>query len=240
MRRGGARVKRATLVLSFDYERGFAGEDARLADDGLERVLSELGRRGLKATFNCVAKIVEAAPQRIRAIAASGHEVSCHGYAHESPRDLADGELGAMVRRCIDLFAAVGVRPIGFRSPQSHWDERLMRALAANGFGYSAERDRKNGPYVMVSEPRRLVRMPIATDDWDYVRPGGTGGSVQAKHAGLVRAAARLNRFLAIGYHPWLLASDSGRQRDWERTVDEAISLGVRIGTFAEFLADGV
>lgn len=229
-------VGRATLVMSFDYERGFAGEDPRLADAGLERVLAGLARRGARATFCCVAKIAETAPQRLRQIVEAGHEIACHGYAHESPRDLPDGELRTMLSRCIDALGRVGVRPIGFRSPQSHWDERLMRELAGTGFAYSAERDRSEQPYVVAAGPPRLVRMPIVTDDWDYVRPDAKGARVEEKHGRLVRAAARGNRFVGLGYHPWVLAAESARIAAWERTLDDALAQGVRLCAFADLL----
>lgn len=229
-------VDRATLVMSFDYERGFAGEDPQLADAGLESVLAGLARRGLRATFCCVAKIAEAAPERLRQIIDGGHEIACHGYAHESPRDLPDGELRAMLGRCIDAMGRIRVRPLGFRSPQSHWDERLMRELAAAGFAYSAERDRVEQPYVIESGPPRLVRMPIVTDDWDYVRPSAKGTRVEEKHSRLIRAAARGKHFVGLGYHPWVLAVEPARMEAWERTLDDALGRGVRVCAFADLL----
>lgn len=222
--------------MSFDYERGFAGEDAKLADAGLEAVLAGLNRRQVRATFCCVARIAEVAPQQLRRIIDGGHEIACHGYAHESPRDLPDKELRTMLSKCIEAFALVGVRPIGFRSPQSHWDERLMRELAPAGFRYSAEHDRADHPYRIGTAPPRLVRMPIVTDDWDYVRPDENGARVEEKHARLIRAAARGRHFVGLGYHPWVLAVEPARLQAWERTLDDAIERTMRICAFAELL----
>lgn len=223
------------LTLSFDYERGLAGDDIALADAGLDAILIALDRRKLRATFNCCARIAELAPDRIRCIVEAGHEVACHGYAHESPRDLTDSELRDMLRRSLDAFGDVGVRPAGFRSPQSHWDKRLMRELAGANFRYSAEHDRSHRPYVITRQPRDLIRFPVATDDWDYVR-NPAAPEIQVRHAAYLRNAAATNFSLALGYHPWVLAQDSKRLRVWESLVDLAIELQFPIVPFSQLL----
>lgn len=223
------------LTLSFDYERGLAGDDPALADAGLDAVLAALARRRLSATFNCCAKLAELAPGRIRAIAAAGHEVACHGYSHESPRDLDDAGIRDMLRRSLDAFRALSIGPIGFRSPQSHWDKRLMRELAAGGFRYSAEHDRANRPYVITRQPRDLVRFPVRTDDWDYVR-NPAAPEVVGRHTAYLRNAAAAKLPLALGYHPWVLAQDARRLRDWESLVDLALELQVPVAPFAGLL----
>lgn len=225
----------AALTFSFDYERGLSGDDPTLADTGLDAVLAGLARRRVRATFNCCAKLAELAPDRIRSIAAAGHEVACHGYAHESPRDLSDADLVDMLRRSVDVFGAVSIRPIGFRSPQSHWDKRLMRELSATGFLYSAERDRASRPYVITRQPQALIRFPIRTDDWDYIR-NPAAPEVIARHTGYLRAAAAAKLPLALGYHPWVLAQDASRLRDWESLLDLALALQVPIAPFSDLM----
>lgn len=223
------------LTLSFDYERGLSGDDPSLADAGLEAVLAGLARRRLRATFNCCAKLAELAPERIRGIRDAGHEVACHGYAHESPRDLSDGDLRDMLRRSIEAFGALSIRPFGFRSPQSHWDKRLMRELATAGFRYSAEHDRANRPYVITRQPAALIRFPVRTDDWDYIR-NPAAPEVVSRHTAYLRTAAAAKLPLALGYHPWVLAQDVRRVHDWEALVDLALELQVPIAPFADLL----
>ncbi len=223
------------LTLSFDYERGLSGDDPTLADAGLDAVLAALARRKLRATFNCCAKLAEIAADRIRLIAAAGHEIGCHGYAHESPRDLTDADLRDMLRRSLDAFGGLSVRPVGFRSPQSHWDKRLMRELAAAGFRYSAEHDRASRPYVITRQPQVLMRFPVVTDDWDYIR-NPAAPEVIARHTTYLRNAAAAKLPLALGYHPWVLAQDPQRIRDWESFVDLAIELQVPIAPFVDLL----
>jgi polysaccharide deacetylase family protein (PEP-CTERM system associated) len=50
---------------------------------GVERILSELEKRRLKATFFCLGWIAEKHSQVIRDIHAQGHHIGCHSYQHE-------------------------------------------------------------------------------------------------------------------------------------------------------------
>jgi polysaccharide deacetylase family protein (PEP-CTERM system associated) len=50
---------------------------------GVERILAELEKRRLKATFFCLGWIAEKHPQVIRDIHTQGHHIGCHSYQHE-------------------------------------------------------------------------------------------------------------------------------------------------------------
>jgi polysaccharide deacetylase family protein (PEP-CTERM system associated) len=49
----------------------------------VERILAELDKRNLKATFFCLGWIAEKHPQVIRNIHSQGHHIGCHSYQHE-------------------------------------------------------------------------------------------------------------------------------------------------------------
>ena len=51
--------------------------------EGVERILQELDKRNLKATFFCLGWIAENHPDIIRSIHARGHHIGCHSYQHE-------------------------------------------------------------------------------------------------------------------------------------------------------------
>ncbi|MFO0972230.1 MAG: polysaccharide deacetylase family protein [Phycisphaerae bacterium] len=231
--RGAALPPGATLTLSFDYERGFAGEDPAAADAGLSAVLELLARHAVRATFNCVARIAEVEPARIAAIAAGGHEVACHGYTHESPRDLSHDALDQMLDRCRTALASVAPPPVGFRAPQSHWTAALLDRLPRYGFRYDAEHDRADRPYALSAE---LIRMPVATDDWDFVRHPDEAARLRDKHVAVVDRLAERGACVALGYHPWLLA-DAARLAVLDAVVERARQRGVAIRPFFELLA---
>lgn len=50
---------------------------------GVERILTELEKRQIKATFFCLGWIAEHHPQVIRDIYVAGHHIGCHSYQHE-------------------------------------------------------------------------------------------------------------------------------------------------------------
>lgn len=51
--------------------------------EGVERILSILEKRNLRATFFCLGWTAEKHPNVIRRIHAQGHHVGCHSYQHE-------------------------------------------------------------------------------------------------------------------------------------------------------------
>lgn len=80
-------------ILTFDIEdwychdnlsRNFAWDrhEVRIYE-GTDRILDELSRRNLKATFFCLGWIAEHHSKVIRKIYEQGHQIGCHSYQHE-------------------------------------------------------------------------------------------------------------------------------------------------------------
>lgn len=57
-------------------------QPSRVAEN-TARLLDILAARGIRATFFVLGWVAERHPRIVRAIAAAGHEVACHGYSHE-------------------------------------------------------------------------------------------------------------------------------------------------------------
>jgi len=106
------------------------GEVALTFDDGPDpgitpRVLDQLDRAGVRATFFCVATNAARHPELVREIARRGHAVENHSNAHEHTfaflmlgglrRDLASAQatLAALTGRMPRFFRP----PMGFRNP---------------------------------------------------------------------------------------------------------------------------
>ena len=53
-----------------------------------ERLLAIFNESGLRATFFVLGWVAERFPRLVRAIAAEGHEIASHGYAHRLVYDL--------------------------------------------------------------------------------------------------------------------------------------------------------
>ena len=155
---------------------------------GVERVLDLLRRHGVRATFFVPGHTILAYPTLVERIAAEGHELGHHGWAHENPSDLD----GAGEERVLELaFAAfervLGRRPIGYRSPAWDLSPRSVHLLLAAGFTYdsscmagdfvpyylrSGDRWSTQEPYDF-GETTRLVELPVswALDDLPQFEP---------------------------------------------------------------------
>jgi peptidoglycan/xylan/chitin deacetylase (PgdA/CDA1 family) len=232
-------ISQPTIGLCFDYERGVACDSAYLSDVGLERILEVLRGYGLRATFQCPAKLCTAAPDRLEMIAEAGHELGVLGYADESPRDLSDDALRQMVLACRNAYLSRGLHPIGFRSPHSHWDERLCVELSRYRFVYNAEHEHAKRPYVLISGKTPLVRIPLRTDDRMLRSREEKRDLTIAKHHRVVRKAIQGRYFVAVCFHPWILAENQARMAHWEEWLETAVESGARMVALEDALPAG-
>jgi len=229
-------VDKPFIGLCFDFERDIGFESKYLADTGLDYILQALGKHGLRATFSCPAKLCELVPDQIARIAQGGHELAALGYADESPQTLSDETLGQMIYSCIQAFASRGVRPVGFRSPGSAWDDRLSAELVRHGFRYSAEHEHAKQPYELIGGAKPLLRLPIRTDDRGLRRSEDTYNSTVSKHLRVARKAIQHGHFCAIAFHPWILAEDMERMEHWESWLEYAVHSGATVGALVDAL----
>ena len=109
-----------SLVLTFDnlgeaaaLERGenvvALGRDPSVTV-ALPWVLDQLDRHGLTATFFVEAVNCERYPDAVREIAARGHELGHHGWAHETWRDLSPQDEREALTRGLEAFATLGLQ----------------------------------------------------------------------------------------------------------------------------------
>ena len=161
----------AKLLLSFDFEdwhqlvhRGLGRADWDSRGHALERqsaaILDLLDELGAKATFFVLGMTAERYPDLVQGIAAKGHEVACHGYAHRRVATQGPDEFRADVDRCASLLEELtGKRPLGYRAPafsitrDTPW---AYEELTAAGFQYDSSQ------YDSPRIPRRLDSIPRA------------------------------------------------------------------------------
>ncbi|HEX3769761.1 MAG TPA: polysaccharide deacetylase family protein [Polyangiaceae bacterium] len=99
------------------------------------RILELLAERKATATFFVVGRKAEEHPEIVRAIAAAGHAVGLHSYAHDrlfalrGPRRVTDD----LRRGIAALETALGERPRLFRPPIGHTNPTIARAVDALG-----------------------------------------------------------------------------------------------------------
>ncbi len=229
-------VSQATVGLCFDFERGISFINEFLSDAGLKHILTILKRHGLHATFNCPAKLCETVPDYLTGLVERGHEICILGHAGETPKELTDDAIKQLLFSCRTAFAKLGLRPIGFRSPHSGWDDRLGPELLKQGFRYSAEHDHAKHPYILLRNARPLVRIPVTTTDRGLIKREEIVQETLAKHHRRLRQAIQDRHFVAVCFHPWILAETKDRMQHWEVWLETAMKCGVRLGPLADVL----
>lgn len=193
---------RLTVALTFDHDaissevdRG-DGPTLRSRGEfgprvGAPRVLALLERHGIRATWFVPGHTVVTFPDSVRAIVAGGHELACHGWAHEDLASLSPAAERDVLARSRDTVGeAAGREPRGFRAPYWSLRESTLEVVEELGFAYDSSLmdddvrlhrvrrgDRHDRAGSVLGAPGRLVEVPIgwALDDWPHFEPGRSG-----------------------------------------------------------------
>src|SRR3974390_2941118 len=106
------------------------------------RILDLLDSKKTKATFFILGWVAEHQPRTVRAIAAAGHEIACHSYAHQLVYDLTPDEFRRDTLRAIAAIEnAAGMTPRLYRAPsysitrESFW---ALEILVECGFTHDS------------------------------------------------------------------------------------------------------
>jgi polysaccharide deacetylase family protein (PEP-CTERM system associated) len=197
-----------------------------------ERLLEILGERDVRATFFVLGWVAERFPGLVRAIAAQGHEVASHGYAHRLAYDQTPAAFREDVRRAKALLEATSGQPVqGFRAPSYSVTPRSLWALDVlieEGYTYDTSifpihHDRygiplsARHPYWIERPAGSILEIPGSTVRWQGMNfPFGGGGYFrQFPYAWTRWGMSQLNtqeRRPAVFYlHPWEIDPDQPR-----------------------------
>jgi peptidoglycan-N-acetylglucosamine deacetylase len=194
-------------------------------DDGPDptwtpRIVGQLQRCRLTATFFMVGERVIAEPVLARKVLAAGHDIQLHCHRHVRHTELTEAELQNDGESALAALESVGVHPRLWRAPWGICTDASYRVAERLGL--------------------RLVRWSIDTHDWrgdepqamlDHARSQLAGGGVILMHDALgpgarrdgcqntlallpqLAALARANGlFLApMGYHAYLYSPATGQ-----------------------------
>ena len=198
-----------------------------------ERVLELLERHKTTATFFVVGWVAEHHPAMVRRIAAAGHEIGCHSYAHRLVYSLTRAEFRADTMRAVRAIEdAAGITPQLYRAPsysitrESFW---ALETLVECGFRYDSSiypilHDRygipgfERGAQVIQTPAGRILEIPIATAELagGTIVPVGGGGYLRLlpyrfTAAGIRRINRAEQRPACIYFHPWEIDRDQPR-----------------------------
>lgn len=108
-----------------------------------ERVLELLSRHSVRATFFVLGSTAASVPELVRMLAAEGHEIATHGYAHRPVDKGGLAELAEDVRRAKGELeklagqAVRGYRAAAFSVPVGDW-RGFFETLAGEGIEYDS------------------------------------------------------------------------------------------------------
>jgi polysaccharide deacetylase family protein (PEP-CTERM system associated) len=197
-----------------------------------DRILAVFAEHDVKGTFFILGWVAERQPELVKRIAAGGHEIASHGYAHRLVYDLTHQAFREDVRRSKDIIeSAAGAPVLGYRAPSYSITSRSLWALDVlieEGFTYDASvypihHDRygiplsPRAPYVLDREAGSLVEAPGSAVRLGPINlPVGGGGYFRLlpyewTRWGISRINTRENRPAIFYLHPWEV--DAGQPR---------------------------
>jgi polysaccharide deacetylase family protein (PEP-CTERM system associated) len=225
----------AKLLLSFDFEdwhqlvhRRLGRADWDVRGAALERqtaaILALLDELGVRATFFLLGLTAERYPDLVRELAARGHDLACHGYAHARVFQQTPDVFRRDVERGIELIEGLtGRRPEGYRAPafsinrDTPWAYDVLCEL---GFRYdSSQYDSPRIPRRIQAVPAGPYRLslPSGREIWEFpitvwrIRgraiPVGGGASWRLLPTPLLRRALRqialADPYPVLYFHPY-------------------------------------
>jgi polysaccharide deacetylase family protein (PEP-CTERM system associated) len=131
-------IRAVPNFLTFDVEewyrvnyQGSVPASLTCADGWMERLTEKLleicGEAGCRSTFFVLGSVARDYPQLVKRIAAAGHEVASHGYAHRAVFSMTPDAFAEDLRRsCGMLESLTGKAVRGFRAPSFSVTRQLL------------------------------------------------------------------------------------------------------------------
>lgn len=197
-----------------------------------ERLLEMFEEAGVTATFFILGWVGERFPALVRQIAAAGHEVASHGYAHHLVYEMTPQEFGEDLRRAKGaLEDACGAPILGYRAPSYSIVRRSLWALdvlVAQGYVYDASifpihhdrygiPDAPRHPHRVSRKLGALWELPGSTVRWRGQNlPIGGGGYFRLlpyawTRRGIAHVNQREGKPVTFYLHPWEIDPDQPR-----------------------------
>jgi polysaccharide deacetylase family protein (PEP-CTERM system associated) len=236
-------------VSNFDHliERSRWGAMPSRIHDTTRRLLDAFDRTESRATFFVLGWLAERHKDLVREISERGHEIACHGYAHELVYEIGPQRFRSDLRRARDVIQdATGEELRGYRAPSYSITSRSLWALEIlweEGFRFdSSIFPIRHHRYGIPDFHRRPVRLDLGGDAFidefplTTLRAGGltlplAGGAYlrfmpsAVFRWGLSRLDAA-DQPTVLYVHPWEL--DPGQPRQpvgWKRRINHYYNL---------------
>jgi peptidoglycan/xylan/chitin deacetylase (PgdA/CDA1 family) len=136
------------------------------AESGVPRIIRMLDKEQVPATFFMTAVDAMLHPDMVKEIMKSGkNEIGVHGWIHEFPPRLPEGEEERLLDKAIDyLTKASGRRPTGYRAPSWAFSSNTLDLIKKKGFLYDSSLQAMDEPYEIVSKGKATGIVELAID----------------------------------------------------------------------------
>ncbi len=136
------------------------------AESGTPRILKMLDQYQIPSTFFVTGVDAMLHPEMLAAILKSGrNEVGVHGWIHEFPPRLAEGEEERLLDQAINyLTKATGKRPVGYRAPSWAFSNVTLDLIRKKGFVYDSSLQALDEPYEILSRGENTGLVELAID----------------------------------------------------------------------------
>jgi polysaccharide deacetylase family protein (PEP-CTERM system associated) len=197
------------------------------------RLLEQLAKSEVRATFFVVGDIARSAPALIRDIHAAGHEVASHSWNHTRVDRFTAATFRADARQSKDALEQVIGAPVhGFRAPTFSIGRKTPWAvdvLAECGYAYDSSifpvhhdrygvPDAPRGPFQVNGREQELLELPPLTyRAFGFNLPVAGGGYFRLFPLGIMRAGLRQAMrgeqpsVAMLYFHPWEFDADQPR-----------------------------
>ena len=129
----------ATTIQGASYDEAVA---KRVKNEALPITLNLYKKYGVKATFFCVAEMMEKEPDIIPTLMKDGHEIGCHGWVHDSDKayDILELEEQIVHLKKAKTIIENQTRQtlLSFRAPALRVNEFTAKALKKAGYKYDS------------------------------------------------------------------------------------------------------
>lgn len=187
--------------------------------DGIEKILTELDKRKIKASFFCLGWIAEKHPDVIKQIHEKGHHIGCHSYQHELSTNLTREEFKENTLKSKKLIEdIIGEEINAYRSPgfsiteNNTWAFEVLSELgfeydcsifpAAHDYGGFASYGKSEPAIIKLNNGKQIKEFPINTRNFlnkNIVFSGG--GFFRLYPYELIKSLAQNSDYMMTYFH---------------------------------------
>ena len=207
------------------------------ADAPYSGIDAVLDRHGVRATFFLDGQEAARDPAAVADRLARGHEVGCHGWAHEDWQTLDAARERQLLGRATDALRDAGADPRGFRAPGGSRTRSTPEILNDLGYTYDASL----GDGMRVSRVGPVTQVPFVwagVDGAHYLLdPPRPPSEVRARWLETLASVVETGGLFLLICHPEITGTDSDRLAALDTVIGAAVDAGVDTRTVGEVAA---